>query len=133
MSDLLQASDATLRIADAALRTNGGRCVLLRLPSPAVSGDDSEQLGLATPQFQDVPVEPATFRKTEGATSVLLVSASAIKALVTTLAFNSVEVLFATAAGVVIDAVLYNIVAFNTSQATGEPFCYSLNLRAPRE
>jgi len=129
MADLL-CRDAAVRTADALLRANGGRAVLLRLPAPAVANNDGEQLGLATPQFQDVELSPAAFRKAE-TTSTLLVSGSAVTAVVGSLQFNSAEVLFETAAGVVVDGVLYTILSSAAATSDGATYVYSLELRAP--
>jgi hypothetical protein len=129
VADLL-CSDAALRAADALLRTNGGRAVRLRLPAPAVAGNDAEQLGLATPQFQDIELAPAVFRKAES-TSTLLIAGGAVKAVVGSLQFNSAEVLFETAAGVVIDGVLYTILSNTAATSDGVTYVYSLELRAP--
>lgn len=129
MADLL-CSDAAVRNADALLRANGGRAVMLRLPAPAVANNDGEQLGLATPQFQDVELAPAAFHA--GAkTSTLLISGSAVKAVVGSLQFNSAEVLFETAAGVVIDGVLYTILSSTATTADGATYLYNLDLLAP--
>jgi len=119
-----------IRIADAALRSNAGSSAQLRMPAHAASGDDTEQLGLATPQFQDIPLSPAAFRRNES-TVKLLVSASAVEGITGTLAFDSADVLFDTAAGVVVNGVLYAITDRVASLLLGEPFCYCLTLRAP--
>jgi len=129
MADLL-CSDAAVRAADSLLRANGGRAVLLRLPAPAVANNDGEQLGLATPLFQDVQLAPAAFRQSAKA-STLLLSGSAVKAVVGSLQFNSVEVLFETAAGVVVDGVLYTILSSTAATADGATYVYSLELLAP--
>jgi hypothetical protein len=129
MADLL-CSDAAVRAADSLLRANGGRAVLLRLPAPAVANNDGEQLGLATPLFQDVQLAPAAFRQS-AKTSTLLLSGSAVKAVVGSLQFNSVEVLFETAAGVVVDGVLYTIISSTAATADGATYVYSLELLAP--
>jgi hypothetical protein len=129
MADLL-CSDAAVRAADSLLRANGGRAVLLRLPAPAVANDDGEQLGLATPLFQDVQLAPAAFRQS-AKTSTLQLSGSAVKAVVGSLQFNSVEVLFETAAGVVVDGVLYTIISSTAATADGATYVYSLELLAP--
>jgi hypothetical protein len=129
VADLL-CSDAAVRAADALLRTSGGRAVKLRMPAPAAAGNDGEQLGLATPQFQDVELAPAVFRKAVS-TSTLLVSGSAVKAVVGSLQFNSAEVLFETALGVVIDDVLYTILSNTAATSDGKTYVYSLELRAP--
>jgi hypothetical protein len=132
MAELLEAGEGALRLADAALRTNGGRSVLLRMPAPATAGDASEELGLATPQFQDVELAPVVFRKA-GSTTTLLVSASAVKAAVGSLAFDAATVLFQDAVGVLIDGVLYAVESAIAEQAQGTPYCYVLTLRAPQQ
>ncbi len=126
MADLL-CNDAAIRNADALLRANGGRAVLLRLPAPAAATNDGEQLGLATPQFQDVELAPVAFRSV-AKTSTLLISGSAVKAVVGSLQFNSAEVLFETAAGIVVDGVLYTILSSTATTADGATYLYSLEL-----
>src|ERR1700724_1700479 len=54
---------AAVRAADTLLRGVGGRRVLLRVPAPGVAGDDGEQLGVASPEFQDLPLWPTEFRR----------------------------------------------------------------------
>lgn len=129
MADLL-CSDAAVRNADALLRANGGRAVLLRLPAPATANNDGEQLGLATPRFQDAELAPAVFRSA-GKTATVRVSGSAVKAVVGSLQFNSAEVLFETAAGIVVDGVLYTILSSTATTADGATYLYSLDLLAP--
>ena len=130
MGDLLQGSEGAIRLADALMRNGGGRTVLLRLAIPAVPGDEGEQLGLATPGFQDVAMGPATFHKANSVAR-LLVSASAVQAVVGSLGFDSADVLFETAVGVLIDDLLYKITNSFSSQAMGMPYCYWLMLEAP--
>lgn len=122
--------DAAARASDALLRANGGRSVLLRLPAPAVAGNDAEQLGLTAPLFQDVELSPVVFRRAES-TARLLVSGSAVKAMVVSLDFNSAEVLFETAAGVVVDGVLFTILSRTASTSDGTTYTYCLELRGP--
>ena len=126
---------AGVRLANALLRSVGGRTVLLRLPAPAIQGDLGEQVGLAAPQFQDTPLGPAAFRKVRAAqkgdafTYELLVSASAVHALVGSLDYNSAEVLFAVAAGVLVDGALLLITSAVSAEAFGEVYLYRLGLR----
>ena len=127
---VLQSNAGAIRLADAAMRSGGGRTVLLRLAIPAVPGDDAEQLGLATPEFQDVLLGPATFHKANSVTK-LLVSASAVHEALGSLGFESAEVLFETAVGVFLDDVLYKITNSYSSQAMGVPYCYWLILEPP--
>ncbi len=126
---------AGVRLADALLRSVGGRTVLLRLPAPAIQGDLGEQVGLATPRFQDTPLAPVAFRKVrpemkaEGILYELLVSASAVQALVGSLDYNSADLLFAATAGVVIDGALLEIISAVSAEAFGEVYLYRLCLR----
>lgn len=122
--------DGALRAAVTALRTNGGFEVLLRLPGLAVSGSDAEQLGLGTPQFQDVPVGPAAWRKV-GVNKDLLIAASAITGLMGSLSFASAESLFRTAVGVVVDGVLYTISKGEPLSTAGVPCAYRVTVQEP--
>jgi hypothetical protein len=118
------------RRADTLLQTSGGRMVYLRMPGLAASGDDSEQLGLATATFQDLPLRPVAFHKADD-TNKLLVSANAVMAIVQSLTYDSADVLFKAAVGVLIDDVVYEITDSNASQAMGRPYCYWLTLQRP--
>lgn len=126
-----------VRLADALLRSVGGRTVLLRIPAPAIAGDPGEQLGLAAPRFQDTPLAPAAFRrlrasiKPQGVTCELLVAASAVRTIVGSLEYNSAAVLFSVAAGIVVDSVLYQITSAVSAEAFGEVYLYRLSLRTP--
>jgi hypothetical protein len=129
MADLLT-GDGVVRQADTVMRAVGGRAVLLRMAAPAASGDDAEQLGLATPEFQDVELAPAVLHK-ESSVLKLLVSASAVRAVLGSLAYDSADVLFQTAVGIVMDGLVYEITNSFSSGAMGEPYCYWLMLKAP--
>jgi hypothetical protein len=131
MADLLQAGNGNERMADALLHNNGGGVVLLRVPVPALPDSDAEQLGLATPQFQEVPLAPAIWRRSAKNTQLLL-AATAVRGVVNTLSTASAEALFTTAAGIVVDGVVYEIVGFEASEAKGEPFCYRIAVRGPQ-
>jgi len=138
MGELRDASIRALRAADVLLRCGGGRQVFLRLPAPASSGDTTEQLGLAVPTFQDVALEPVVFRKAratlaegKAARSELLVSATAVNALVGSMGYSAANVLFATAFGVLIDDVLMEIESASESELGGTTYVYRLLLRAP--
>jgi hypothetical protein len=130
MGELRQSSDGAIRLADAVMRSAGGRMVWLRLAVPAVPNADAEQLGLATPEYQDVALGPATFHKANSVIK-LLISASAVHEVVGSLGFDSADVLFETAAGLFIDDLLYKITNSYSSQAMGMPYCYWLTLEPP--
>jgi hypothetical protein len=122
---------AGVRIADALLRGTGGRSVLLRMPSPAIAGDNGEQLGLETPQFQDVELQPVTFRHNSSSliATELLVSATAVKSIVGSLAYDSAAVLFRNALGVLVGDDLLEIEWVRSSESGGVVYLYQLRLR----
>ena len=146
MSDITGIREAAARAGDILLRTMGGRSVLLRQPAPAVANDPAEQLGLATPQFQDVPLAPAVFRKARATVSAtnagapsklrlggsttneLLISATAVDALAPG---GGASALFATAAGIVVDGVLLQIDSFTEEQIFGRAYVYRVIVRSP--
>jgi hypothetical protein len=130
MADVLGQGEGAIRRADATLRAAGGRMVLLRLAGSAAANDDAEQLGLATPGFRDVELAPATWHKASSVTK-LLVSGSAVHAVVGSLGFDSAEVLFETAVGVVIDEVVYRITDSFAAESMGVAYCYWLVLERP--
>ena len=135
---------AAVRAADTLLRSVGGAQVFLRAPAPANPDDDGEQLGLAIPQFQDSPLFPVVYRRVrpkivsnldnapnKPAQYELLISASAVNALIGPQAFDSAETLFAVAFGVLIDGNLMQIISATTSEIGGAPYLYRLLLRGP--
>ncbi|MGH9596994.1 MAG: hypothetical protein ACRD3K_09375 [Edaphobacter sp.] len=138
MADLRNASIVAQRAADVLLQCAGGRSVLLRMPAPASAGVASEQLGLAVPTFQDVELAPVVFRKAraraaegKATKSELMVSATAVNALVGSLGYSAASVLFATAFGVSIDGVLMEIESATESEVGGAPYVYRVVLRKP--
>ena len=129
---------ATARAADVLLRALGGRTVMLRMPAPAIPADLTEQLGIATPAFQDLPLAPVVYRKARATVAEgkaakweLLVSATAIESLVGSLAYASASVLFANAYAVLCDNQPFEIVSATPEQAFSQPYVYRLILRAP--
>ena len=111
---------------------------MLRMPAPASAADVAEQLGLAAPEFQDVELAPVAFRTArarvaegKAARWELLVSASAVEALVGSLGYSAAGVLFAEAFGVLVDDVLMTVESVTESEIGGAPYVYRLMLRAP--
>jgi len=137
-TNVIQSTAAAARAADNLLRNVGGRSVLLRTPAGAAPGDATEQLGLAVPSFQDVELGPVVFRKARATITTgkgprwqLLVSTTAVEAVVGSLAYESASVLFANAYGVLVDETLMEIEAATTAQIFGAPYLYQLVLRTP--
>ncbi len=123
-------SEGAVRAALAALCTNGGFEVSLRLPGLAVSGADAEQLGLGTPQFQDLPLGPAVWRRL-GKVDSLLVGAGCVAAPMGSQEVTSAESLFQSAVGVAVAGVLYAITGSEALVVAGAPCAYRLTLQAP--
>jgi len=131
-------TSAQQRAADALLRCLGGRTVLLRLPTNGVAGSDGEQLGQATPSYEDIPLSPAVFRRLraelkDGAANryELLISASSIGVQLGLLQLSSTSQLFGMAYGIVVDGELMLIEAAAEAEAFGKPYLYRLILRGP--
>lgn len=138
MADLMQRGQAARRATDVLLRGTGGRAVQLRVPAPAVAGDVTEQLGLASPGFADVELAPVAFRRARARVAEekapmweLLVSAAALEKLAGS-GQGDVTVLMATAAGVLVDGVLMEIEAVTSSGMGGMAYVYRLLLQEPR-
>jgi len=119
MSDQIAAA----RAGDVLLRTMGGRCMMLRMPAPAVPADVTEQLGLATPLFQDLPLTPVVYRKAR--------ASIAAEKLVGSLGSSSASVLFAGALGVLSDDTLLEIESVTQQQVFAQAYVYRLVVRAP--
>lgn len=139
MSNLVSATGAATKAADVLLRAMGGRSVMLRMPAPAVPADVTEQLGIAAPTFQDLPLAPVAYRKARAIVAEgrpakweLLVSATVIEDLVGSLAYASASALFAAAYGVLSDDELLEIVSATQEQVFGQPYVYRLVLIAPQ-
>jgi hypothetical protein len=138
MSDPIGATGAAARTGDVLLRAIGGRSVMLRLPAPAVPADVTEQLGIAVPLFQDLPLAPVVYRKARATVAIgkaarweLLVSATAVRKIVGSLAYASASALFAAAFGVLSGDELLEIESATEEQAFGQPYLYRLVLLAP--
>jgi hypothetical protein len=131
---------AQVRMADALLRSLGGRTVRFHIPTPAVPGDLGEQVGLAEPQFQDLVLGPAVLRKVRPriasaqterpAQFELLLSASAVEKALGSLAFDSANVLFAQAASVDVAGEQLRITSATGVEAFGRVYLYRLGLTA---
>jgi hypothetical protein len=123
-------------MADALLRAGGGMAVSL-LTTPAV-GDNSDagQLGINSPNFQQLSLSPAIFRKARAtmqkgqlAQYELLVSASAVQQQVSALQLTSADALFDMAAGVEISGAQFLIESRSVSESLGQIYLYRLLLR----
>ena len=141
MSDPVRPRAAARAAADTLLRNLCGQTVMLRLPMPAIPGDLTEQLGLASPSFQDIELAPVCFRKgraqirEDGAVIwELLVSASRVSSIAGSLNGSesaAARSLFANAHGVLVGGDLMEIETVTSSDVGGLPCVYRLLLRSP--
>ena len=122
-------------MADTLLQVLGGRQVGLRMPVSPSAGDGG-QLGQPSAVFQDYTLGPVVFRKLRMTLTTgepdkyeLLVSATAVANLVTSLAAGSAEEMFSTCLGVVVDGVVKLVLAVGSSEAFGDAYLYRLVLR----
>lgn len=129
-------SSRALRLAAALLRASGGATASLQVPPLTGDATDAGQLGVNQPNFLQLPLSPAVFRKvrislTEGQPEKyeLLISAEAVAAQVSQLQLTSAQVLFAMATGVVVSGKLFLIEAIAASDVQGEIYLYRLLLR----
>ena len=138
MSDLTirPYNEGLTRAADSLLRSQGGFAVGLRLPAPAALGVDAEQLGLSSPQFQNLPLSPAIFRRVRSAMAEgetckyeLLLSPSAVASAVSAQQLASADVLFAMATGISVNGVLFLIEATSFTEWLGNVCLYRVLLR----
>lgn len=124
------ADEGAVRAAMAALHANGGFEVVLRLPGLASSGAEAEELGLATPQFQDVPLGPAVWRKA-GANSALLLAGGSVAEVLGARDFLSTQGMFQNAVGLVIAGVLYVIKDIEPLFVAGVAAAFRVTVEGP--
>lgn len=139
MSDVvntLNPDSHAFRMADALLRSNGGTTAFLQMPMQPGDASDGGQLGIDSPNFQQMPLSPAVFRRVratmkEGwpAKYELLISGSAVQAAVGALQVASADLLFKMAAGVAVAGELFLIESVSPSESMGSIFMYRLLLR----
>jgi len=123
-------------MADALLRAGGGMTVSLLVAPATGDSSDAGQLGINAPNFQQLSLAPAIFRKiratmqeSQQAQYELLVSASAVQQQVSALQLSSADALFDTAAGVEISGSQFSIESHSVSQSLGQVYLYRLLLR----
>lgn len=138
MADSTFAAEAARRALDTLLRNAHSRTIMLRIPAPAIAGDNAEQLGQATPLFQDIELKPAVFRKSYSTATTeghyrreLLLSANIVQTLTGSYNFASADTMFASAFGVLIDETLLAIADAQEIEAGGIVCGYRLTLVEP--
>lgn len=125
--------EAAAERALTALSQARGMRVRLRVPAPASSAQEAEQMGLAAPAFVDIELGRGMFRKAGSAsrTLVLLLTARGVEQGGAAGEPAAAEALFAGATGVVIGNALYGIEACAALWAGDGVYGYALTLLAP--
>src|SRR5277367_1775851 len=125
-----------LLMADALLRAGGGMAVSLLVAPATGDSSDAGQLGINPPNFQQLSLSPAIFRKVRATMQEaqppqyeLLVSASAVQQQVSALQLTSADALFDTSAGVEISGAQFLIESRSVSESLGQVYLYRLLLR----
>ena len=125
------------RNADALLRAGGGFAVQFLIAPAVGDATDAGQVGLDPPQYQELPLGPAVFRKArpqmqEGnpARYELLLSASAVAQQVSELQLNSADALFGMAAMVQVAGLTLVVEEWAATAMLGAPVVYRMLLRA---
>ena len=137
MADLTHRAEGAQRAADMLLRAAGGRAVAVRVRVPRTWGAVGEQLGRGLPVFSDMELAPVVLRRTRPTTDSttgvmrweLLVSATAVARAAGTWDTGACFAMFAGAAGVVVDGTLLEIAGTSSSDVTGSPYVYRLQLQ----
>ncbi len=136
MANVRNGSEGGQRMADTLLRATGGMTAMLTVSPAQGDATDAGQLGLDAPGFQAVALQPVTFRRTrplmtegKAARYELLVSASAVDALVGLLQLDSAETLFAVTAGLAVAGLNFEIESWSGTVLLGQVVIYRLLLR----
>jgi hypothetical protein len=138
MSDLSvrNPNQSAVLMADALLRAAGGATASLLVAPSTGDSSDAGQVGINAPNFQQMGLSPAIFRRVRAAMSEgqlpkyeLLMSASAVQQQVSALQLTSADALFDAAAGVIVNGAQYVIESRSASEALGQVYLYRLLLR----
>ena len=116
--------------ATSLLQTLANDAVLLRMPQPPIGDSDAEELGLGSPQFNDVTLWPALVQA-HGAKTLVTVAADAVEtALVVTSAEAVKDALLAASFAAVSDQIL-QVAQVERRAVFGRAYLYRLLLIAP--
>ena len=121
-------AEAARRATHALVATLGGTAVQLLIATPPVAGDDGEELGLRSPQFQAETVAPAVIRHTTQATEVLL-PADVLEAALGVEGSGAIKTALLTVTAIQIEDELYVTTDVQAVSAGGSDLLYRLELR----
>ena len=102
-----------------------GAEVRLEMPAPPVAGDDDEQVGLSSPQFQLRVLDPVAVRSSAQRVE-LLIAAHVLEDLLGVRGFGAVSAVMATVYAAVVSDVRYRLVGTECVRAAGDVCLYRL-------
>ena len=124
---------SAIRAADSLLRSLGGTCISLRIPSPLLSGGTPTEIGLAPPLYQDITLAPAVLRSLTNSKPALararyeiLISASAVQKQIELNNFDSADDFFASSLGLVYQGDLLRVENVARDDFAGSPYLYRI-------
>ena len=127
----MSSATGVTRAADALLRSLGGTCVSLRIPTPLLSGGTPTEIGLAPPLYQDIALAPAVLRSLTNSKPALararyeiLISASAVQNQMDVNNFDSADDFFASALGLIYQGDLLRIENVARDDFAGSAYLY---------
>lgn len=128
--------DAARRSAGALLGTLAGDAVVLRMPAVPVGDSDAEELGLGSPEFQEVMLSPALVRLISrlGAVqsqSLVLVAASAVETALGVDGAAAVEAALRSASFVQVGDRMMLLERVERRAVFGRAYLYRLLLKTP--
>ena len=110
---------------------------MLLMPPAAGDSTDAGQLGINSPNFQQLPLAPAQFRRVRVTMQdgqqpqyELMLSASAVQQQVAALQLISADALLTIAAGIVVAGESFCIEGWSSFELLGQTHSYRLLLRA---
>lgn len=121
-------AEAVRRAAHALVATVGAARVQMQIATPPVAGDDGEELGLRTPQFQTENVYPVAIRKT-GKSTEMLVAADTLETVFGVEGSGAIHAALLTVTTVQVEDGLYVTAALEPVSIGGEDCLYRLLLR----
>jgi hypothetical protein len=125
---------AIRRAAMAMLRGAGQGDVTLKIPAPAAGGDDAEQLGLATPQFSDLPLTNVLVKSgADGRPSQVIVGAEILQEALQLQEPDKVVKAVRDAGGVVVGETWLAIEDAEAVSFFGVPCLYRIDVRTSGE
>ena len=113
------------RRAAAMVAALGGGAVTLRTPAPPLPNDDGEQLGLATPLFEDMALCPVVWR-TRGKVKELRVPGAVLEAALGLIGVEAVRESLESVATVTAGAESFAIETVDALEAFGQAYLYRL-------